>query len=480
MIFTSQIFLFWFLPAVLVLYALTPFRFKALLLTLASYVFYGAWRVDFVALMLFSTVLDFLCGGIIGTCNDRLDALPDEDPGRAAVQRRRKAALLTSICANLGLLGYFKYCNFGIESLNQLLSLFGAGPLGSMEIVLPVGISFYTFQSLSYSIDVYRREAPAVRRFIDFSCYISLFPQLVAGPIVRYQTLAAELVERKHTWAKISRGVFLFQVGFAKKLLLADTFGGVADEVFAAESIGTADAWIGTLAYTLQIYFDFSGYSDMAIGLGALFGFTFPINFDSPYKSESITEFWRRWHVSLSSWLRDYLYVPLGGNRRGKVRTYVNLMLTMLLGGLWHGAALTFVLWGAYQGAWLAFERMLGKRPLYSGLPRVLRIAITFVIAMGGWVLFRAVDAGQAGQVFSALAGFGAGPEGQLGIKGNLSTEQVTIFGIGLFIVFLLPNSQALAKSRTGLPQLLASLAFLTAVARMFVVEYSPFLYFQF
>lgn len=481
MIFTTQVFLFWFLPAVLLLYYLTPFRAKAAVLALVSYVFYGWWRLDFVALMLFSTVLDYFCGRGIGSLNGRLDAVSTSGEDGAALQRKRKLLLLLSICTNLGLLGYFKYFNFGVDTLNAILGRTGDDAYSWPEIVLPVGISFYTFQSLSYSIDVYRRDAPAVKRFIDFACYIALFPQLVAGPIVRYQTLAAELVHRTHTWEKISHGVFLFQIGFAKKILLADTFAVLADQSFASGAPTTAEAWIGTLAYTLQIYFDFSGYSDMAIGLGALFGFTFPLNFDSPYKSQSITEFWRRWHISLSSWLRDYLYVPLGGNRRGKFRTYVNLMATMLLGGLWHGAAMTFILWGAYQGAFLAFERMIGKRPLYSGLPAPFRVAITFVIAMGGWVLFRASTADQAGAFYSAMAGFGESAGQSWGeILGALSTEQSTLLALGVLIVFALPNSQNLSKRWYGLPRLFAALAFLAAVCQMFVVEYSPFLYFQF
>ena len=476
MIFTSQVFLFWFLPAVLLGYYLLPFRFKSLFLTLVSYVFYGWWRVDFVLLMLVSTVIDFFCGRRIGLLNERIDA--GVDPAEQTdLDRKRKRAMLFSICANLGLLGYFKYWNFGIDTLNVMLGAAGFTEISWTQIVLPVGISFYTFQSLSYSIDVYRRQAPAVRRFVDFACYISLFPQLVAGPIVRYQTLAAELVHRTHTWEKLSRGAFLFQIGFAKKILLADSFATIADQCFALGDPTTYQAWLGSFAYAMQIYFDFSGYSDMAIGLGALFGFTFPINFDSPYKSQSITEFWRRWHISLSTWLRDYLYVPLGGNRRGKGRTYINLMLTMLLGGLWHGAAMTFVLWGAYQGAWLAIERIVGKRSLYPALPKQLQIALTFVIVLGGWILFRAVSVGQAGEFFSAMAGFGGSADPHAVV---LSSRQTVGCFIGAGIVWLLPNSQQLAESRWGVPQIVVALAFLAAIAQIFVVSYSPFLYFQF
>ncbi|MEM8711489.1 MAG: MBOAT family protein, partial [Planctomycetota bacterium] len=464
------------LPAVLLVYYCLPFRWRSGFLALASYVFYGWWRVDFVVLMLASTVLDYFCGAQIGRLNGLVDATPD-GPEVSGWNRRRKRFVLLSICANLGLLGYFKYYNFGVETLNSLLVAAGGSALPYAEIILPVGISFYTFQSLSYSIDVYRREAPAVRRFIDFACYISLFPQLVAGPIVRYQTLAAELVTRSHTFEKIAKGAFLFQVGFVKKALFADTFAPTASAAFDLANPSFTDAWIGVLAYTFQIYFDFSGYSDMAIGLGLLFGFTFPINFNSPYKSISITDFWRRWHVSLSSWLRDYLYVPLGGNRKGPRRTYINLMLTMLLGGLWHGAAMTYVLWGAYQGAWLAFERLTGKKPLYARLPLPFQIAFTFVIAMGGWVLFRAKDAGQAVTFFKSMGGLGGANSSVLGSLGNV---ELLAFAVGAAVIWGLPNSQTLAEGKRGLARLVMAPLFVVAVAQMFVSEYSPFLYFQF
>jgi alginate O-acetyltransferase complex protein AlgI len=476
MIFVSHVFLFWFLPAVLILYYCLPFRWRSGFLALSSYIFYGWWRVDFVVLMLASTVLDYFCGARIARYNQLVDESPGS-PMAVGWNRRRKRFVLLSICANLGLLGYFKYYNFGVETLNSLLVSMGGTALPYAEIILPVGISFYTFQSLSYSIDVYRRDAPAVRRFIDFACYISLFPQLVAGPIVRYQTLAAELVSRSHTFEKISRGVFLFEAGFVKKTLFADSFAPTADAAFALTNPSFTDAWLGAFAYTFQIYFDFSGYSDMAIGLGLLFGFSFPINFNSPYKSISVTDFWRRWHVSLSSWLRDYLYVPLGGNRKGPRRTYINLMLTMLLGGLWHGAAMTFVLWGAYQGAWLAFERLTGKKPLYAALPVPFQVALTFVIAMGGWVLFRAQDAAQAGTFFSAMAGLGGSAAS---VMEKLGTTDLLAIVAGSIVVWLIPNSQTVAENKTGLPRLVLAALFVIAVMQMFEAEFSPFLYFQF
>ena len=364
MVFTTYLFVFYFLPLVLVFYyALDGLSRQAgasdgrtclvlnTLLVLASYIFYGWWNPWFIFLMLGITVVNYVCGRIIGL------------PG---ISRRLSFWVVTcAIVVSLGTLGFFKYFLFFEANLNQVLAWFGAGTVRVLAITLPIGISFYTFHALSYTIDVYRGTAPPVRSFIDFACYIALFPQLVAGPIIRYNTVADQLVSRSHTWEKFASGVTLFILGFAKKILLANPMGRVADAAFDAQSLSTPDAWFGALAYAFQIYFDFSGYSDMAIGLGRMIGFEFLKNFDSPYKAESITDFWRRWHISLSTFLRDYLYIPLGGNRKGPRRTYVNLILVMLLGGLWHGANWTFVAWGAYHGILLAFERFRGKRSAY-------------------------------------------------------------------------------------------------------------------
>ena len=488
MIFTSQIFLFWFLPAVLLLYYLLPFRFRSGLLVLVSYLFYGWWRPDFVLLMLVSTLIDFWCGRGIGRMHAAIDAAPDEAATRP-LAAKRKRFLIVSMCANLGLLGYFKYWNFGIDSLNVLLETWEVAPIEWAAIVLPVGISFYTFQSMSYSIDVYRKDAPPVGRFIDFACYISLFPQLVAGPIVRYQTLADQLTRRSHTVDKFARGAFLFQIGFIKKLLVADTLAVLAAQAFELTDPTAGEAWLGAVAYTFQIYFDFSGYSDMAIGLGYLFGFTFPINFDSPYKSKSITEFWRRWHVSLSTWLRDYLYIPLGGNKKGPRRTYINLALTMLLGGLWHGAAWTFIAWGAYQGAFLAFERWLGKRPLFSMLPSLGQVACTFVIAIVGWVFFRAETMPQAWEFLGAMFGVSGGAavsaDGAAVVVGSriqVDALQMLMLWLAPAICWMLPNSQELAEKQGmgAVPRVATAVLFPVAVCHLFFVSYSPFLYFHF
>ena len=322
MVFTTQVFLFYFLPLFLLFYFCLPRRWRNLWITLASYVFYGWWEPWLVGLMLFTTVMDFCWGRVITR------------PGATAGQR--KLALTACVVTNLTLLGFFKYYMFAADTLNQLLAAVGAEPFCVFTVVLPIGISFYTFHSLTYIVDLYRGHATPAKSFTDFSAFVALFPDLVAGPIIRYKTLAAQLADREHTASRFASGICIFSLGFAKKILLANPVGDVADAAFNATAPLPLEAWVGVLAYAFQIYFDFCGYSDMAVGLGRMLGFEFLKNFDAPYRAESITEVWRRWHISLSSVLRDYLYLPLGGNRRGPTRTYVNLAVVMLLGGLWH------------------------------------------------------------------------------------------------------------------------------------------------
>ncbi len=309
-----------------------------------------------------------------------------------------KALLVISIVTNLGLLAVFKYTGFVGENVNALGRLLGAGHdvVPVLHIVLPVGISFYTFKAMSYAIDVYRGDARPMRRFTDYLCFEAFFPDLVAGPIIRYAALEEQMRVRAHTLDKFARGVAFFAFGMAKKILIANPMGHVADTAFAAGTLHATDAWFGLLGYAFQIYFDFSGYSDMACGLALMLGFVLIQNFDSPYQADSITDFWRRWHISLSTWLRDYLYIPLGGNRRGERRTYVNLMTVMLLGGLWHGASWNFVLWGAIHGGMLAFERAQGQGQPLPPAAHALRIASTFFVVCLSWVFFRAKTLGQA------------------------------------------------------------------------------------
>jgi alginate O-acetyltransferase complex protein AlgI len=468
MVFTSTTFLYGFLPAFLVLYALTPRVARALLLAAASFVFYGWWKPQYVVLLFASSALDYALGSRIAAAR-----------ARGGTGRRW---LWLSVAANLGLLGWFKYANLGAASLRALLQALGmAGDFAWTDVVLPVGISFYTFQTMSYTIDLYRGEVTPARSFVDFLCYVSMFPQLVAGPIVRYSVVEHELRHRRHSAAGVAAGVLFLQVGLAKKLLLADALAPLANHCFGQADpgqLGATTAWLGVLAYAYQIYFDFSGYSDMAIGLGLMLGFHFPINFDAPYRSASITEFWRRWHISLSTWLRDYLYVPLGGNRHGTLRTYGNLMLTMLLGGLWHGAAWNFVAWGGYQGLWLVLERLAGKRSLYGALPMALRVAITFVVVLGGWVWFRARDLGHAMAYLAAMGGVGSPATAAVALPATMPWLEL---GLCAAITWTLPTSQRLVARQHPLFVLTVQVLFVFAALHLRQTSHPiPFLYFRF
>ena len=466
MVFTSHIFLFYFLPFVLLVYYLLP-RGRNFFLLCVSYVFYGWHQPWFVLLMLFTTWVNFLCG--------KMMVLP------GATEAHRRLALTASVIASLSLLGFFKYFVFIQNNLNQLLELLGKAQFDVFLVTLPIGISFYTFQSLSYTVDLYRRESPPVRSFSDFACYVALFPQLIAGPIVRYSTIADQLNQRDHNLSTFSSGVTLFILGFAKKILLANPMGEIADPVFAAETPTTLDAWFGVTAYAFQIYFDFSGYSDMAIGLGRMFGFEFLRNFNAPYLADSITDFWRRWHISLSTFLRDYLYIPLGGNRKGNLRTYLNLAIVMLLGGLWHGASWVFVIWGAYHGVLLAFERWLGKDSIYQSLPRVMRIFFTFVLVQFSWVLFRSSDLRQAIDFCGAMLGVLDNQGGSLLLASELYTMAHLVPFIACVLLAFQPKQAFdLAKTLTW-PKLAGILfLFLLAIFNLFVQAFNPFLYFQF
>jgi alginate O-acetyltransferase complex protein AlgI len=472
MVFSSQFFLFVFLPVALLVAAATRRGPRGLangLLAALSYVFYGWSNPSFVLLMMFSTLVDFGCGHWLDRTSD---------------PRQRRAAVTLSIVTNLSLLGFFKYFNFGVESYNALLGSLGLEALALQDVLrvtLPLGISFYTFQSMSYTIDIYRGDARPTRSFVDFACYVSLFSQLVAGPILRFTEVADQLHARTQTTEKFARGVAMLSLGLAKKVLLANPCGLIADTSFAAQAPHALDAWLGLLAYSFQIYFDFSGYSDMAIGLGLLLGFTFPKNFDAPYRSASITEFWRRWHISLSGWLRDYLYLPLGGNRRGPRRTYVNLMLVMLLGGLWHGAAATFLIWGALHGVALAAERAFGRRPIYAGLPRPLRIALTFALVSVAWVFFRAPDLGAALDYLARLAGLGeAGPAAVLASGVIQQPYHVAVLIAAAAITWGGRTSWEWTRTLSPARAAVCMAAFTAACAVLFTQSFNPFIYFIF
>ncbi len=484
MVFSSHIFLFYFLPLALLLYYAVPRCGKHLMLTLLSYAFYGWTNPLFMVLMLGSTLIDYVAGLAQAYDGFRWKGpIRQLEPGGGRSHFQR-SALVLSIISNLSLLGFFKYFNFGIENLNLLADTLGLAWLRLdllFKVTLPLGISFYTFQSMSYSIDVYRGQARALKNFVDFACYVSMFPQLVAGPIIRFQDVADQLERRTYSFEKFGRGVAFMSLGLAKKILLANPCGKVADVVFDAAGPGTLDAWYGVTAYAFQIYFDFSGYSDMAIGLGLMLGFVFAKNFDSPYKSHSITEFWRRWHLSLSSWLRDYLYISLGGNRKGLVRTYINLALVMLLGGLWHGAAWNFIVWGGIQGFFLCFERILGKQSLYHRLPGVVRIALTFLITLISWVFFRAPDLAAAWQYLGCMLGQG-GAGGNAALLGGIIYQPFYLlaFAVAAGVAWLMPQTWDWTRTITGPKTLVILLLLALALVVLATQAYNPFIYFIF
>ncbi len=485
MVFSSHLFLFYFLPTVLLLYYVVPRRAKHLFLCVLSYGFYGWANPAFVILLLFSTVVDYICGLVIARhtpFDGRYDTEPLE-PGTART-RAQKVAVTVSIISNLSLLGFFKYFNFATENYDAIVNALGMPGLEldlAFRVTLPLGISFYTFQSMSYTIDVYRGHARALRNFIDFACYVSMFPQLVAGPIIRFSEISEQLRQRTHTVTKFARGAAFICVGLAKKILIANPCGKVADVAFDAGAIGTFDAWFGVIAYAFQIYFDFSAYSDMAIGLGLMLGFVFPKNFDSPYHARSITEFWRRWHISLSSWLRDYLYIPLGGNKRGSLRTGVNLALVMLLGGLWHGASWNFVIWGGIHGLLLGIERVQGKDSLYRRLPDVVRVAITFFIVLITWVFFRAADLPDALAYLGAMFGLAATPDTAPLLGGLLyQPYYVMTFLVAIVITWGAPQTWDWTKSLPWWKVAVAVALFMLSVLVLATQAYNPFIYFIF
>ncbi len=436
------------------------------MLAIFSYIFYGWANPWFCLLMLFNTSVDYTNGRLM-----------------QAYPARKKLFVTLSIVCDLAILGFFKYFNFGLDNYNATMAALGipeAQYLGFFRVVLPLGISFYTFQSMSYVIDVYRGDAKVVTNFIDYACYVSMFPQLVAGPIIRFQDVADQLRERTLTWEKFARGTAFFMLGMAKKVLLANPCGKIADTTFNTGDLSCFDAWYGAVAYAFQIYFDFSGYSDMAIGLGLMLGFVFAKNFDSPYRSKSITEFWRRWHLSLSTWLRDYLYIPLGGNRKGSVRTYINLALVMLLGGLWHGASWNFLIWGGIHGGYLAFERAQGKESIYHKLPALLQVLITFFIVLIAWVFFRADTLPDAWQYLKCMFG-GATPGQGEAVRGLIYNPYYVVnFILAGVTIWALPQTWDFTRRLTWPKIAWCILLFFISLIALTTQSYNPFIYFIF
>lgn len=486
MIFSSLLFLFRFLPLMLSVYFAVPKGWRNAVLFLGSLIFYAWGEPVYVVLMLFSTAVDYTHGRII------------ENARAAGRERLARAALISSVAINLGLLGVFKYTDFLIGTVNRLTGL----AIPATGLPLPIGISFYTFQTMSYSIDVFRGQAKAQRNILDFGAYVAMFPQLIAGPIVRYQTVAQEMNHRRESPELFAEGISLFLAGMGKKVLLANQIGLLWDTVSAmpVSELAAGTAWLGAVAFGFQIYFDFSGYSDMARGLGLMFGFHFPLNFDYPYISRSITEFWRRWHISLGTWFREYVYIPLGGNRRGRIRQLYNIFIVWTLTGIWHGASWNFLLWGLYFGVLLMLEKMF-LIEWQKRWPAAAGWLYTTVLVCVSWVIFASVDGAGGIGYLQAMFGLGAADGGGFDVFfARPFADSSTRYLLRNYSVLLL----ACAAGSTPLPgrllrkgkewflgagrefwwQLLwsvtAAFLFLLCTAYLVDATYNPFLYFRF
>ena len=470
----------------MIVYFFSSDKIRNVLIFITGLLFYAWGEPFYVCLMLFSTAIDYTAG--------RLMAKYDDD------NKKRKICLIVSVCMNVGLLAIFKYSDFLIDSFNGVFGTSVTNPvvlvnkainslypfgLNEKRVELPIGISFYTFQSMSYTIDLYLRNIKVQKSFLNFASYVSLFPQIVAGPIVRYEDVANELESRTVNIAKISAGIGLFVKGLAKKVLLANNIGMVWTQVKAMDysTISVATAWLGIIAFAFQIYFDFSGYSDMATGLGKMLGFEFPKNFDHPYISKSISEFWRRWHITLGSWFRSYVYIPLGGNRNGNFKTYRNLFITWALTGLWHGASWNFILWGLFFGVLIIIER-LGFGKILEKLPSAVSMLYTFVMVLFGWVLFDTDTLADAGRYYAAM--FGAGGSlvdsyARYTIASNAVMLVLCILisgGLGSRLISFCEEKNKRASAVAGVAVKIGGLLICTAY--LVGATYNPFLYFRF
>ena len=462
MLFSSLTFLFCFLPATVGMYYLVRRELRNIVLLLASILFY-AWGEPRYLPVIFATITISFFGAL-------------------AVERfKYKKILLTLfILLDLSLLFYFKYTNFFLENLNMIFH-----QKWSLKVVLPLGISFYTFQALSYLVDVYRGQVKAQKNYLKIALYICLFPQLIAGPIVKYHDVSDQIDNRQETIDKVYYGIRRFIIGLAKKVLIANTVGKIADQIFTlpVNEFDAPIAWLGAISYTLQIYYDFSGYSDMAIGLGSMFGFKFLENFNYPYISSSITEFWRRWHISLSTWFKDYLYIPLGGNRKGKIRTYINLILVFLLTGFWHGASWIFVLWGLWNGLFILFERATGWAIKEATIFRkCLYHLYTIVVFVIGWVLFKSENVVRARDYLLNMLGLTSGHEVYLKLPYYLNRFNLEILLIA--ILFAIPIFKDILNKKNVLVQtitnVILAILFVMCVSELAVNTYNPFIYFRF
>ena len=461
MIFSSLPFLFFYLVAVLAVYKLSPLKLRNLILLVVSLFFYGWGEPVYIIIMLLSIVVDYVHGMLV-------ERWREDD-------RKARRAVASSVFFNLAILVFFKYWDFIAGNLNALTGL----QLPVLGLPLPIGISFYTFQTMSYTIDVYRQDAPVQKNPIAFGAYVTLFPQLIAGPIVRYKSVADQLEERREDLDKFVSGIRRFTVGAAKKVLLANAIGQLWDQSLAAEGLTAAGAWLGLAAYAFQIYFDFSGYSDMAIGLGRMFGFEFLENFNYPYISKSVVEFWKRWHISLTTWFREYVYFPLGGNRVPKWKWIRNILIVWTLTGIWHGAGWNFLLWGLYYGAWMLAERLfLGK--WLEKLPRAVRHIYTMFIVLIGWALFAVEDMGRLGAYFSSLIGGGGWFSAVDGYRLRTYLPTLVILAIGSTPLMGKLWDRLGERTRAVLQPLLVLGALILCTASLVDAGYNPFLYFRF
>lgn len=467
MLFSSSVFIFIFLPLVLFLYYISGKKIRNYILLLASLIFYAWGGVNYLKILMVSILINYIFGLLIDKTVDR--------------SHLRKFILILGIILNLALLFYYKYYDFFIENINNILNM----NLELKRIVLPIGISFFTFQGMSYIIDIYRNDGKVNKNIFSVALYISLFPQLVAGPIIKYKAVDEQIRNRKESIDYFSYGINRFVIGLGKKIIISDMLGAISDNIFLlanSSGIDMITAWIGAICYTLQIYFDFSGYSDMAIGLGHLFGFKFPENFNYPYISRSITEFWRRWHISLSTWFKEYLYIPLGGNRRGNV--YFNLVVVFLVTGLWHGASWNFVIWGLWHGLFMIIERLIRDKAWYKKIPLIIKIFITLFIVIIGWVLFKATTLEEGLKYLSIMFGLSNFSNITFEYTYFISRKFIVLIIIGIIastpIFKNIFNRYRDIKVFELIKTILIILLFIISIIFMVNSTYSPFIYFQF
>ena len=463
MVFSSIFFIFYFLPAILAVYFLAPKRHRNLVLFLGSLIFYAWGEPVYVALMLFSTAFNYFAGRKIG---------------RTEQQAQKKRVLTISVVVNLAILVFFKYTNFFLGLINTALPW----DIPYLNLALPIGISFYTFQTMSYVIDVYRGKVAAQKNFINFGTYVTLFPQLIAGPIVRYSTIEKQLTSRRETIEGFSSGLMCFAAGLAKKVLIANNIGFLWDSVHATAlpELSALSAWLGIIAFAFQIYFDFSGYSDMAIGLGRMFGFEFEQNFNYPYTSKSITDFWRRWHISLSTWFKEYVYIPLGGNRAGRGRAHLNILIVWVLTGFWHGASFNFLAWGLYYALLLMLEKdVLAK--LLNKLHKAVGTVYTLFFVLIGWVLFASDSLTESIGYLKVMFGFsGAGAVSPMFFYDVLSNMVLLVIAAAASLPFGAKIGRRFVQKSPAAAVIPVAVALILCTAYLVDAGYNPFLYFRF